>query len=140
MKQLITAFGFIWWDAPGEAEAECAALQKRGLVDLVITEDVDSFMFGATVVAREIADKKRTHVNVYSNVEERTGLGRNELVLCAMMSGGDYLPAGIPNCGPKISATVIFFFFPSLSVDCQSGVCYLLCKYKGLRKVEGGIV
>lgn len=108
LKKLISAFGFISWDAPGEAEAECALLQKLGIVDLVITEDVDCLMFGATVVAREIPDKKRTHVYLYSDIEPMLLLDKDGLVLCAMMSGGDYLPAGVPNCGPKIAAEAYF--------------------------------
>jgi holliday junction resolvase YEN1 len=81
-------------------------MQKRGLVDLVITEDVDCLMFGARDVAREISGKSRGHVMRYSNVLEKTELDKDGLVLVAMMSGGDYLPAGIPNCGPKIAAEV----------------------------------
>jgi len=107
MKALIKAFGFTFWDAPGEAEAECALLEREGLVDIVITEDVDSLMFGASKVAREIPDKNRTHVNLYSDVERKTGLDSDGLVFIAMASGGDYLPAGIPNCGPKGAAEVI---------------------------------
>jgi holliday junction resolvase YEN1 len=107
MKALIRAFGFETWDAPGEAEAECALLQTLGIVDIVITEDVDCVMFGATKVAREIPDPaKRTHVDLFSDVESKTGLDRDGLILIAMMSGGDYLPAGIPTCGPKIAAEV----------------------------------
>lgn len=107
MKALIRAFGFESWNAPGEAEAECALLQKLGLVDLVITEDVDCVMFGASKVAREIPDpKKRTHVDLFSDFESALGLDIDGLVLIAMMSGGDYLPAGIPNCGPKIAVEV----------------------------------
>jgi len=107
MKRLICAFGFVKWDAPGEAEAECALLQKMGVVDLVITEDVDCLMFGATRVARELVEaQKRTHVMLYTDVLERTAMDKDGLVLVAMMSGGDYLPAGIPRFGPKIGVQV----------------------------------
>lgn len=130
MKQLIRAFGFVAWDAPGEAEAECALLQKKGLVDLIITEDVDSLMFGATKVARVIPDnKKRSHAMVYSDVERITGLGKDEMVLCAMLSGGDYLPEGIPNCGPKIAAEVSRPV-ASLSIDSKGGARSLFYEYE----------
>jgi holliday junction resolvase YEN1 len=109
LKALVHAFGFVTWDSPGEAEAECALLQKRGVVDLVITEDVDALMFGAEKVAREIPEKNRSHVCLYENVEERIGLDKDGLVLVAMMSGGDYLPAGVPKCGPKIAVEVLNF-------------------------------
>ena len=39
-KQLLKQFGFPWHVAPGEAEAECALLQREGIVDAVLSEDV----------------------------------------------------------------------------------------------------
>lgn len=38
--------------APGEAEAELAQLNKLGFIDVVITEDSDTLAFGATCVLR----------------------------------------------------------------------------------------
>ena len=38
--------------APGEAEAELAMLSLRGDIDLIITDDVDSLLFGATRVCQ----------------------------------------------------------------------------------------
>jgi len=125
MKLLISAFGFLSWDAPGEAEAECAALQRLGIVDMVITEDVDAIMFGATKVVREITNtnKTRTHIYLYQDVEEMTGLDKDALVLIAMMSGGDYLPAGLPACGPVTAVEVLpFQRFTGLIIDCQSRI------------------
>jgi Holliday junction resolvase YEN1 len=34
--------------APGEAEAELAHLNRVGLIDAVLTDDGDAFVFGAT--------------------------------------------------------------------------------------------
>jgi 5'-3' exonuclease len=48
-----TAIVFTWltaWQAPGEAEAELAALSKLHLVDAIITEDLDAVVFGATTI------------------------------------------------------------------------------------------
>ncbi|GME37154.1 DNA repair protein [Neofusicoccum parvum] len=110
-KQLLKQFGFPFHIAPGEAEAECALLQREGIVDAVLSEDVDTLMFGSRISLRnwspnQKSSKVPTHVNVYD--AERTkagpsGLDREGMILVALMSGGDYLPEGIPGCGPKIA-------------------------------------
>ncbi|KAL6158619.1 hypothetical protein ACJQWK_04242 [Exserohilum turcicum] len=107
-KQLLKQFGYPIHLAPGEAEAECALLQREGIVDAVLSEDVDTLMFGSGVTIRnwspEKSGKTPTHVNVYDAVETKngpSGLDREGMILVALMSGGDYVPEGIPGCGPK---------------------------------------
>lgn len=39
--------------APGEAEAELAHLNHIGAIDAVMTDDVDTFIFGATHILRK---------------------------------------------------------------------------------------
>lgn len=39
--------------APGEAEAELAYLNRIGIIDAVLSDDVDNFLFGATMVIRK---------------------------------------------------------------------------------------
>ncbi|CAK3771781.1 Flap endonuclease GEN 1 [Lecanosticta acicola] len=108
-KQLLKHFGFPWHVAPGEAEAECALLQKEGLVDAVFSEDVDTLMFGSLVTLKnwsaEGSSKVPTHVNVYraAQTKEKSGMDKEGMVLVALMSGGDYIPEGIPGCGPKLA-------------------------------------
>lgn len=94
--------------APGEAEAECALLQREGIVDAVLSEDVDTLMFGSGMTMRSWtpemkSSKVPTHVNVYdaATTKQGSGLDRDGMILIALMSGGDYIPEGIPGCGPK---------------------------------------
>ena len=95
--------------APGEAEAECALLQREGIVDAVLSEDVDTLMFGSGLTLRNWSSEGRgnkspTHVSAYySNAtkEGKSGLDRVGMILVALMSGGDYIPEGIPGCGIK---------------------------------------
>jgi Holliday junction resolvase YEN1 len=101
-------FGYPIHLAPGEAEAECALLQREGIVDAVLSEDVDTLMFGSGITIRNWSPEKSgttpTHVNVYDAVETKngpSGLDRDGMILVALMSGGDYVPEGIPGCGPK---------------------------------------
>ncbi|KAF2193833.1 hypothetical protein K469DRAFT_619222 [Zopfia rhizophila CBS 207.26] len=108
-KQLLKQFGFPIHLAPGEAEAECALLQREGIVDAVLSEDVDTLMFGSGLTIRNWSPEQKTsktptHVNVYDAVKTKngpSGLDREGMILIALMSGGDYVPEGIPGCGPK---------------------------------------
>ena len=52
---LFTFLVLIWGTlkAPGEAEAELAYLNRIGVIDAVISDDVDNFLFGSTVVIRK---------------------------------------------------------------------------------------
>ncbi|KAI1139637.1 hypothetical protein F5Y05DRAFT_379639 [Hypoxylon sp. FL0543] len=111
-KRLIKLFGFQVHDAPGEAEAECALLQQSGIVDAVLSEDVDTIMFGCTRTLRNWSSegakgsKTPTHVSMYDTEELQksgAGLDREGMVLVALMSGGDYLPEGIPGAGVKLA-------------------------------------
>ncbi|KAG5926128.1 hypothetical protein E4U42_003592 [Claviceps africana] len=110
-KRLIRLFGFPAHDAPGEAEAECALLQRHGIVDAVLSEDVDTIMFGCTKTLRNWSAESKnantpTHVSLYDVYDMNLGdigLDREGMVLVALMSGGDYLPDGIPGCGVKVA-------------------------------------
>jgi len=114
IKQLLKLFGFPSHDAPGEAEAECALLQKEGIVDAVLSEDVDTLMFGCTVSLRNWTaegaargNKSATHINIYKSEAIKdgpSGLDREGMILVALMSGGDYMTEGIQNCGPKTAS------------------------------------
>ncbi|KAH8670372.1 hypothetical protein BGZ60DRAFT_430815 [Tricladium varicosporioides] len=109
-KQLLKLFGFQIHNAPGEAEAECALLQREGIVDAVLSEDVDTLMFGSGLTLRNWSsenakgNKSPTHVSVYDAVKTKcgkAGLDREGMILVALMSGGDYITEGIPGCGVK---------------------------------------
>ncbi|KAJ4228112.1 hypothetical protein NW759_004198 [Fusarium solani] len=110
-KRLIHLLGFPTHDAPGEAEAECALLQQHGIVDAVMSEDVDTLMFGCTKMLRQWSPQSKrqtcpTHVSLIDKEEMRLvdqGLDREGMVLVALMSGGDYDPVGIAGCGPKVA-------------------------------------
>ncbi|KAK3906459.1 hypothetical protein C8A05DRAFT_40732 [Staphylotrichum tortipilum] len=111
-KRLIRLFGFTSHNAPGEAEAECALLQQQDIVDAVLSEDVDTLMFGCRKTLRNWSSEgprggnTPTHVSMYDTsavAAGASGLDREGMVLVALMSGGDYLPEGIPGCGPKVA-------------------------------------
>ncbi|RFU34646.1 hypothetical protein B7463_g1747, partial [Scytalidium lignicola] len=111
-KQLIELFGLPIHTAPGEAEAECALLQREGIVDAVLSEDVDTLMFGCGLTLRNWSCENRTgnhpptHVSLYDaekTRQGRSGLDREGMVLVALMSGGDYNTEGVMGCGIKVA-------------------------------------
>ncbi|KAG4305630.1 hypothetical protein PORY_001186 [Pneumocystis oryctolagi] len=108
MVRLIKLFGFPVWYAPGEAEAECALLKKKSIIDAVISEDVDCFIFGSELVIKDWGKDDEfkntsTHVSVYNmeNIVKNTHISQAGMLLIALMSCGDYDSIGIPNCGIK---------------------------------------
>lgn len=80
-------------------------------MDAVLSEDVDTLMFGSGITLRnwspEVGRSNKTpsHVNLYDakKTKDGSGLDREGMILIALMSGGDYVPEGIPGCGPKIA-------------------------------------
>lgn len=51
-QELLQLFGLPYLIAPMEAEAQCAFLDHAGLVDGVVTDDNDVFLFGGRHVYR----------------------------------------------------------------------------------------
>lgn len=78
-------------------------------MDAVLSEDVDTMMFGCSMTLRSWTaegargNKSPTHVNLYDAkiTKEEKGLDSEGMILIALMSGGDYMPDGIPGCGIK---------------------------------------
>ncbi|KAJ7154732.1 PIN domain-like protein, partial [Mycena filopes] len=106
LKTMITAFGYHFYDAPGEAEAELALLNADGRIDAIITEDSDAFVFGARVVIRTLGPSPQDIASIYSiDAIENTDtvlLDRDGLVLCALLLGGDYA-SGVLGIGQHIA-------------------------------------
>lgn len=51
-QELLQLFGLPYIIAPAEAEAQCSWLDAQGLVDGVVTDDNDAFLFGAKHIYR----------------------------------------------------------------------------------------
>ncbi|KAI6160977.1 PIN domain-like protein, partial [Pisolithus thermaeus] len=91
-QELLTAFGFNWHVALGEAEAELAYLQLLGLIDTVATPDNDVLLFGATCVIRSIPHigrYKDVHIYTPDAIEKHPSLKWGNLLLVALMSCTD---------------------------------------------------
>ncbi|KAF8441336.1 PIN domain-like protein [Boletus edulis BED1] len=88
LLKMLTVFGFAWHEGPGEAEAELAVLSQNGLIDAVLTTDNDALVFGATLEQPRHFDR----VEIYTDyaVANAAGLSHGDLLLIALLSGGDY--------------------------------------------------
>ena len=89
---MIRLFDFHAWHAYGEAEAECAVLQRLNYVDMVMTGDVDVFLFGARRVIRHWPAKRFTTIPCYDMawINQVIGLDRSDIILMALLRGSDY--------------------------------------------------
>ncbi|CDS04155.1 hypothetical protein LRAMOSA07110 [Lichtheimia ramosa] len=93
---LAKLFNFFVWHANGEAEAECAVLERLGFVDMVMTGDVDAFLFGAKRLIRQWPTKRYSPIPCYdmSWITDTTGLDRSDMILIALLRGSDYHHGG----------------------------------------------
>ncbi|KAF3491444.1 uncharacterized protein GIQ15_00961 [Arthroderma uncinatum] len=115
-RKLIKLFSYPCHTAPGEAEAECAKLQRTGVVDAVLSNDVDALMFGSKVTLLNFSKGSAkqsgaaTHADLYDTEakegDNKVSLDIGGMVLVALLSGGDYSPAGVSFCGPKLAAEI----------------------------------
>lgn len=94
------------WEAYGEAEAECAMLERLGFVDLVFTGDSDVFLFGARRVVRRWPSKRNEPLSCYDQtwITDMTGLDRSDLILVALLRGCDYDTSGTKGIGIHVAA------------------------------------
>ncbi|KAJ7926483.1 PIN domain-like protein, partial [Mycena leptocephala] len=101
LKTMITAFGFYFYDAPGEAEAELAQLNENGEIDGIITEDSDAFLFGAQCVIRTQGFLFDFYFRSIKNTDV-VSLDQDGLILCALLLGGDY-DSGVAGAGVTVA-------------------------------------
>ncbi|KIK03617.1 hypothetical protein K443DRAFT_94831 [Laccaria amethystina LaAM-08-1] len=112
-KEIADVFGFGTHRAPGEAEAELAYLNSIGILDAVMTEDGDALVFGVQVVIRkphlngEKIKWDGDTVKIYTSTAIRStpsvSLTQGDMVLYALLCGGDYDSVGLKGCG-KVTA------------------------------------
>lgn len=112
-QALLRLFGLPYITAPMEAEAQCAELVRLGLVDGVVTDDCDIFLFGGTRVYKNMFNSNK-FVECYlaADMEKELSLSRHQLIAVAHLLGSDYTE-GLPGIGP-VTALEILSEFPSV--------------------------
>lgn len=93
--------------APMEAEAQCAELVHLGLVEGIITDDSDVFLFGGNRVFRNMFNQSKTvECFLSSDLVRELGLDRGTLVRLAHLLGSDYTE-GLAGVGPVMAMELV---------------------------------
>lgn len=110
IQTLLRHFGIPYITAPMEAEAQCAKLAELGLVDGIITDDSDVFLFGGTQCFKNIFnDNKFAECILATDVERELSLTRERLISLAYLLGSDYT-IGLPGVGPVLALELLANF------------------------------
>ncbi|KAJ1523776.1 hypothetical protein ONE63_001609 [Megalurothrips usitatus] len=99
-QEMLKSMGVHCVQSPGEAEALCALLNAKGIVDGCISQDSDCFLYGGKVVYRNFTISSSSgggggagfSIDMYrmERVEELLGLSRTKLIGLSLLCGCDY--------------------------------------------------
>lgn len=96
------------------------ALEALGLVDGIVTEDSDVFVFGGQKIYKHIFEEKLyTEAYMAEDAEKEMGLSRNAFVAMAMLLGSDYT-RGVRGVGIVNAMEVLQAF--DVSADLKGGL------------------
>ncbi|OCF36785.1 DNA excision repair protein ERCC-5 [Kwoniella heveanensis BCC8398] len=117
IQTLLRHFGIPYITAPMEAEAQCAKLAELGLVDGIITDDSDVFLFGGTQCFKNIFnDAKYAECFLSTDIERELSLNRDRLISLAYLLGSDYT-IGLPGVGPVVALELLANFPGERGID-----------------------
>lgn len=110
IQLLLRLFGIPYVTAPMEAEAQCAELVHLNLVDGVITDDNDVFLFGGSQCFKNLFnDAKFVECFQTADLEKELSLTRDRLINLAYLLGSDYT-LGLTGVGPVVAMEIMANF------------------------------
>ncbi|WVN88378.1 uncharacterized protein L203_103584 [Cryptococcus depauperatus CBS 7841] len=110
IQTLLRHFGIPYITAPMEAEAQCAKLAELDLVDGIITDDSDVFLFGGVQCFKNIFnDAKYAECFLMDDIERELMLSRERLISLAYFLGSDYT-VGLPGIGHVMGLEILANF------------------------------
>jgi len=99
-KALLTILGVPFIQAKGEAEAQCAVLNKLGKVDGVASEDMDSLAYGGKTLLRKFKNSKNPVIEIsLEKALSELGLNHDQFIDLCILCGSDYT-SSIKGIGP----------------------------------------
>lgn len=101
LKRLLDLMNVQYIQAPGEADMICGKLAKQGIVDLVMSDDMDLLTSGSSKVIRNffITSNKVMYYDL-DKILELMDITINQWIDFCILCGCDYCDR-IPNLGPK---------------------------------------
>ena len=105
IKQLLDLMGVSYVQANGEAEAYASEMCRQGMVDYVVTEDMDTLAFGCPKMIRTCLDKSIKRSDVISIIDlncilQNFKMTYEEFIDMCILCGCDYC-SNIPRVGNK---------------------------------------
>ena len=91
IKSLLDAYGICHKTAKGEADILCASLVIKKKVFAVLTEDMDLFAYGSTIILRYLSLSQHSCI-LYNlkSILKKLEINKNDFQLICVLSGNDY--------------------------------------------------
>ncbi|RME79597.1 MAG: flap endonuclease-1 [Methanobacteriota archaeon] len=118
-KELLSAMGIAYVQAPSEGEAEAAHLAANGSVDASASQDYDSLLFGSPKLVRNLSVSERRKLprrNEYITVKpeeiiltdvlKSLSISKEQLVMIGLLIGNDF-NKGVKGVGPKTALKIV---------------------------------
>jgi len=119
-KELLSAMGIPYIQAPSEGEAQAAFMAIKGDVWASSSQDYDSLLFGAPILLRNITvtgkrkiPRKESYIEIkpeiirLDDVLGELGITREQLIVMGIYIGTDYNPGGLNGIGPKTALNIV---------------------------------
>ncbi len=119
-KELISALGLPIVQAPSEGEAQASYMAKEGAAYATVSQDVDSLLFGAPYLIRNLSitgRRKKAGSMTYKTIKPELidlsenlnilGIDQDQLIILAILVGTDYNKGGIKGIGPKTALKLV---------------------------------
>ncbi|SCW02919.1 LAFE_0F17172g1_1 [Lachancea fermentati] len=130
VKELLEVMNISFIDACSEGESECARFEKEGLVDYVVTNDSDAFVFGARKVLKNMSkywedlpatysgpSKKKDGKDMMVTVIDIANISKwtqPAVLLYSVLLGADY-SQGVRGMGSKKAVNLVLHSNPNFA-------------------------